>query len=107
MKFNRTKIITKRKVSKFSVKVKLLLLLIVLAILSNVSISILNAVSGTKLVGLERDSKLLFVENEEIEKELALSSSLVDIQSSAERLGFKKPKDLWYLTKASEVAKLP
>lgn len=85
------------------------ILWIVMAIFSAVSIffTIQNSTSGAKLSYLENEQQRLIEENRKISRELVMVSSLKDLESISEELGFVKPQQIIYLTKLEPVAKVP
>lgn len=107
MKFQRPKLIKKQKRLGVSKKTSLLGITIFAFIGATVFATIVNATSGAKMLDLEKRAASLVTENEELSKQLIQAMSLSEAQESAEKFGFGLPENILYLTKASEVAKLP
>ena len=54
--------------------------------------------AGEKLTQIEKEIKTLEEENEELKREIAISSSLTTIAEKAEEMGFLRMENFLYLT---------
>lgn len=63
--------------------------------------------TGAHLAQLEREEKDLVKSNQELSRYLVESSSLSDMEETADELGFKNPINTFYISTEEFVAKLP
>lgn len=72
-----------------------------------VLVTIQTSLVGSKLAKLEKEEDQLAKQNGEILSQLARRSSVTQIASDAENLGFGKPGNIVYLNNQETIAKLP
>lgn len=63
--------------------------------------------SGARVARLEKEGERLTKENQELSATLIIQTSLSNIGSSADKLGFIKPQETLYFSVSEEVAKAP
>jgi hypothetical protein len=95
---NTTKKINKRNIAWF---------IVALFVGVQVLFAVQSATSGARLAELEYEEEELIKGNQEISQYIVESSSLSEMEETADELGFRKPDTTYYLTLEELVAQLP
>jgi len=82
-------------------------ILVALVVGVQVLFAVQSATAGARLAELEYKEKELVKGNQELSRSIVESSSLSDMEETADELGFAKPNNTYYLTLEELVAKLP
>lgn len=97
----------KTKLSRFIKTKNLIWIIASIFIGVQVLLTIQTASSGSSLAVLEKREKSLIEINQELSRFLVRSSSLSEIEKTADELGFNKPVFTYYVSSEEFVAKLP
>lgn len=105
MKVNRKK--QKKSILKQINKRNIIWLFVAAFVGIQVLFTVQTATTGAKLAELEREEKSLIKSNQKLSRYLVKSSSLSEMEETADELGFKKPVNTFYISTEEFVAKLP
>jgi hypothetical protein len=82
-------------------------ILVALLVGVQVLFAVQSATAGARLAELEYEEKELMKGNQELSQFIVESSSLSEMEETADELGFAKPDTTYYLTLEELVAQLP